>query len=107
MYKLQRGRGIYLLCLGLGLSHSLCHEPAPTETTSLENGQRVRRTSYRSWHIQWTTCQQEAISLLLFASLRQSLQIPQFADVQAEQTQEILMKHYNRLAFCISTVITK
>lgn len=59
----------------------------------LENCQGVRRTADCSGNIQRTASQQERVALLLCAGPGESLEIPKLADVQAEEAEEVLVKH--------------
>ena len=64
----------------------------------LKDGQSIGRAADRARHIQWTTCQQEAVLLLLLARVAQRLEIPQLTNVHAEEGEEVLMEDCQMLA---------
>jgi hypothetical protein len=59
----------------------------------LKDRQRIRRASNRTRHIQRYARQQERIPAQLLALFRKSLEIPHLADIEPEQTEEVLMEH--------------
>ena len=61
--------------------------------STLKDRQRIRRAPNAPRHIQRYARQQERVAARLLALLRQRLEIPQLADVEPEQAEEILVQH--------------